>query len=104
MIALSEKFDNISLICAIILFIGFVFILLIRNMQSISKLEQKTYDMNTITAADFTVEFDITEDMYENFKKKEYVQKEDYKGMSAARAFKRELKNDVEDVLTKALA
>jgi len=98
--ALSKKYDNISLICAIILFIGFFFILLIYYMQSISKLEQKTYDMNTITAADFTVEFDITEEMWDNFKDKEMGK---YPGYSEARAFKRELKHDVEREIRKSI-
>jgi len=79
-------------------------------MQSTSKLEQKTYDMNTITAADFTVEFDITKEMYDNFVENEYkVKKKEgtdellYKGMSAVRAFKKELKTDVERELSRSL-
>ena len=81
-------------------------------MQSISKLEQKTYDMNTITAADFTVEFDITPAMWDEFingkdgKPGEYTANTEYKeaGLSEARAFKRELKKDVEREITKSLA
>ena len=33
-------------------------------MQATSKLDQLAYDMNTITAGDFTVELDINRKMY----------------------------------------
>ena len=59
--------------------------------------------MNTITAADFTVEFDVTDEMWQNFNDKEYKEKAEYSNMSPARAFKRELKFDIEKVLTESL-
>jgi len=31
------------------------------------KLDQKKYDVNTITASDFTVEFDITQKMWDYY-------------------------------------
>jgi hypothetical protein len=55
--------------------------------------------MNTITAADFTVEFDITAEMYDHFCENEfktkYLSNADTKHYSEARAFKRELRDDV---------
>jgi len=51
-------------VAACILLIAFCFINLIYYMQATSKLDQLAYDMNTITAGDFTVELDINRKMY----------------------------------------
>jgi hypothetical protein len=42
------------------MFVAFVFILVLYYLEQTVKLDQKKYDVNTITASDFTVEFDIT--------------------------------------------
>ena len=49
------------------MFSAFIYSLLIYWLESTSKLDQVKYDLKTITAGDFTVEFDITYEMYENF-------------------------------------
>jgi hypothetical protein len=38
--------------------------MMVHYLQETSKLDQMKYDVGTITAADFTVEMDITDDMY----------------------------------------
>ena len=60
----AEKYNKVSLVAACILLIAFCFINLIYYMQATSKLDQLAFDMNTITAGDFTVELDIDKDMY----------------------------------------
>ena len=90
-----KKYDQILIISTLILFIGFILVVLIYYMQNTSKLEQKSYDSNTITAADFTVEFDITQKMWDDFET-EWESKYKADGYSKARAFKKELKHDVE--------
>lgn len=49
------------------MFVAFVFILVLYYLEQTVKLDQKKYDVNTITASDFTVEFDITYDMWKYF-------------------------------------
>ena len=58
--------------------------------------------MNTITAADFTVEFDITPEMYENFEE-QWISEYKPQGYSKARAFKRELKKDIEREIKRSI-
>jgi hypothetical protein len=49
------------------MFVAFVFILVLYYLEQTVKLDQKKYDVNTITASDFTVEFDITDNMWKYF-------------------------------------
>lgn len=60
----AEKYNKVALVAACILLIAFCFINLVYYMQATSKLDQLAYDMNTITAGDFTVELDINRAMY----------------------------------------
>jgi hypothetical protein len=63
--------------------------------------------MNTITAADFTVEFDISAEMYDHFCENEYKTKylnnPETSHYSIARAFKRELRDDVSREIRKSI-
>jgi len=68
----AAKYNKVSLAAACILLIAFCFINLIYYMQTASKLDQLAFDLKTITAGDFTVELDITRDMFETFKQEEY--------------------------------
>jgi hypothetical protein len=45
---------------------------MVRYLMETSKMDEKKYDIATITAADFTIEMDITDEMYENFLFNEY--------------------------------
>jgi hypothetical protein len=53
-------YNQISLVTAEISFVAFFFILLIYYLQKTSRLDQLEYDVNTISAGDFTVEYDIS--------------------------------------------
>jgi hypothetical protein len=47
--------------------IAFLYMMIIYYLQKTSRLDQLEYDMNTISAGDFTVELDITQTMYKEF-------------------------------------
>jgi hypothetical protein len=49
------------------MFIAFIYIFIIYYLQKVSRLDQLEYDMNTISAGDFTVELDITAEMYQDY-------------------------------------
>lgn len=55
----KDKYNKIALASSCITFIAFCFGALVYYMKKTSKLDQQNYDMNTITAGDFTVEMDI---------------------------------------------
>lgn len=67
-----EKYNNLTLVTVSILFSAFLYSLLVYWLQQTSKLDQIKYDLKTITAGDFTVEYDITEQMYRTFLKDNY--------------------------------
>lgn len=50
-----------------ILLIGAIFIVLVWYMQHTSKLDGMNFDVQTVTASDYTVEMDITSSMWEDF-------------------------------------
>jgi hypothetical protein len=95
---LKEKYDHVSLVVACILLIAFFFIVLIYYMQRTSKLDQLSYDMNTITAGDFTVELDINKTQWKKFIDEEYTD-EIKKEYSPALYFKRYLKTEIEKIV-----
>ncbi len=47
----------------------FSFLLTLYYLYSTSKLDYKMWDVDTVTAADFTVETVISQEMWEKFKK-----------------------------------
>ena len=49
------------------MFVAFFYSLVIYYMQTTTKINMLEYDMNTISAGDFTVELDITKKMYDEF-------------------------------------
>jgi len=54
------------------MFIAIVFILTLYYLEETVHLDQKKFDVNTITASDYTVELDITTAMWNNFLKHHY--------------------------------
>jgi hypothetical protein len=55
------------------MFISFSFLILIYYLYETSKHDYKVWDVNTVTTADFTVEYIITEETWNNFLKKPEV-------------------------------
>jgi preprotein translocase subunit SecG len=56
----GDTYNQIALATATIMFVAFFFILLIYYLQTTSRLDQLEYDINTVSAGDFTVEFNIS--------------------------------------------
>jgi hypothetical protein len=91
------------------MFIAFVYIFIIYYLQKTSRLEQLEYDIHTISAGDFTVELDITKEMYDDFidnyynpigsKMKEELSGETY---SPALYLKKYLSEEIGKMLTKS--
>lgn len=50
-------------------FIGLLFLIMTYYLETMSGIEYKEWDVDTVTAADFTVEYIITNETWENFKK-----------------------------------
>jgi hypothetical protein len=69
---LEVKYNQIAKATVIIMFVAFSFIMLIWYMQTTSRLQKAAYDMNTITAGDFTVEYDISAEKYDYFLKNKF--------------------------------
>lgn len=84
---------------ACVTFIAFCFGALIYYMQKTSRLDQLNFDMNTITAGDFTVEMDIRTAQYNQFLSE---RDENDKGESIGIEFRGYIKERVEHELTQA--
>jgi hypothetical protein len=91
------------------MFIAFIYIFIIYYLQKVSRLDQLEYDMNTISAGDFTVELDITAEMYQDFMENFYEPigsklKEEKSGetYSPALYLKKHLSEEVGQMLTKS--
>ena len=68
-------------------------------MQTTSKLDQLDYDINTITAGDYTVQMDINRSMWDFFIDEIYPSR--YKGkFSPGLAFKKYLIEEIQNLMT----
>lgn len=91
------------------MFIAFFFILMIYYLQTTSRLDQLEYDVNTISAGDFTVELSINRNMYKEFIDNFYdpigskTKEESGDVYSQALYLKKFLTDEVERMLTRAL-
>jgi hypothetical protein len=54
------------------MFISILFSQLIFYLQQTSKLDAITFDLKTITAGDFTVEYEISKNMFDDFMSNQY--------------------------------
>ena len=61
------KYDILSMVSVVVMFVSFLFSQLIFYLQQTSKLDAIKFDIATITASDFTVEYEISKEMYEDF-------------------------------------
>lgn len=66
------KYELLCLTCAIIIFAASFYMLVVSYLQETSKMDKQEYDMNTITASDFTVEMNISKEMYQYYLDNEY--------------------------------
>lgn len=73
-------------------------------MQSTSDLDGYVYDVSTVTVQDYTVEMDISDAMWEEFKNTVYQQQRELQTqqrVSKALFLKQYLSQKIEEVLTK---
>jgi len=98
---LALKIDQLALIGMITTFISLMFLVQIRRLYQGGKICQLEWDMATITAGDYTVEFDIEQQSYIDWYDLHYkAPGGDFeKGIAAAYSMKVHLKKVVEDYL-----
>jgi hypothetical protein len=102
---LALKIDQLALIGMITTFISLMFLVQIRRLYQGGKITQLDWDMATITAGDYTVEFEIKEESYTAWYDSHYkTPGGDFeKGISAAYSMKVHLKKVVEEFLNQRL-
>lgn len=66
------KYNKMATTCAIICFIAYLFTIMLRHLYQGGKIQQLEWDMATITAGDYTVEFPIDSDNYRRWYDQEY--------------------------------
>jgi len=47
--------------------VAFIYILVLYYLEKTVKMDKKNFDINTITASDFSVELDISAEMWKHF-------------------------------------
>lgn len=68
-----EKYNKVTLSTFCVLMIAVIFILCIWYLQHTVDLGGMQYDVSTIVASDYTVEMDITDDMWKEFEDNAYA-------------------------------
>ena len=91
------KYNQMCLIVSSACFVALLFTLAIRQMYQGGKLDQKSWDLCTITAGDYTVEFEFNEKAYDQWKTENYDGKQEE--ISPALALKQHMKEEVESIL-----
>ena len=66
------KYNQMCLICATAIAIAFIFTITIRYLYQGGKMQKIDWDMATVTAGDYTVEFDLEKEDYDKWKKDFY--------------------------------
>mmetsp|Transcript_8384 Transcript_8384/g.14010 ORF Transcript_8384/g.14010 Transcript_8384/m.14010 type:complete len:683 (+) Transcript_8384:250-2298(+) len=100
-----RKYEDMAIVTASVIFVGIVFILLIYYLQATSKLDQKKYDVQTITAGDFTVELDISPSMFKFFCDNYYDPEKEEDGVADSRAMQLEkhLTREIEQMIERSM-
>ena len=71
---LSTKFDQVSLTVSITMLISLLFVLVLKYLYKGGKIQQLEWDLSTVTAGDFSVEFEIPADAYSTWYQQTYKQ------------------------------
>jgi Glu-tRNA(Gln) amidotransferase subunit E-like FAD-binding protein len=101
---LRTKFRQLSLVSSLSVFIACLFMIVIYFYKKSSTLQQLEWDMSTITPGDYTLQMEITTNMWNYFLKEVYEKNDmEAQGISRAYALKTYLKNEVEKILSEAL-
>ena len=68
----GSKYDKLSFVTISVLFAGFIFAMMVHYLSETSHMDEKKYDNDVITAADFTIEMEITDEMYDDYLRNQY--------------------------------
>ena len=63
----EEKYNHIALAVATTCLISLIFVVVLQYLYKGGKIYQLEWDLSTITAGDYTVEFTISQDAYQNW-------------------------------------
>lgn len=63
----DAKYKTIAMASIIMMFVAHMFIQVTYYLRQTAKLDLLKYDIETCTAGDYTVEMDITKEMYNDF-------------------------------------
>lgn len=74
---LVDKYNKVAAATSIIMAIAFCFTMLIYYLRQISHIQMLDYDMNTITAGDYTIELNISEAQWKEFLSGEFELRSD---------------------------
>jgi len=96
-----KKWYELSIVACIYLMITVIFSMFIIYMKSLSKLNAIKYDISTVTASDFTIEMDISDEAYKHFLRNEYEPKGKFDYYSQGLYLKQYLKKKIEDILNR---
>ncbi len=95
------KYDAMAISVASACIIALLFSVSIRYMYQGGKIQQIEWDCATVTAGDFSCEFPIEKDAYENWKRNVYEEASGPKeqGISPGQALKKTIVEEIEEKL-----
>lgn len=92
--------QGLTIICAGIL-VSAAFFIVINYLQQVSDVDFKIWDVETVTASDFTVDFDLDASQWAQFKKLHYL-KYKKEGGSLLLSFELYIKDEIEKIVEKS--
>jgi hypothetical protein len=101
---MEQKFNQLSIIASIGVFVASLFLIVLYFMKRNSKMNQLDWDIQTITPGDYTLQYEITDEAYHWFLNNVYYpQKHEDQGISIALSLKTYMKSELEKLLTAKL-
>eukprot|EP00347_Sterkiella_histriomuscorum_P023421 403334704 len=97
---LSVKREEGALVGAIAVFSCFFFIIMIFYLRQLTQIQKVRWDLDTLTAGDYTVDLNISRDQYQTFVNQHYAK---YGNDPQGYALKKYLKFELEQKLTNAV-
>lgn len=99
---LNSKYKEVSTIACLGVFVSLFYLVVLYFFKRNSKIQYKSWDMNTITPGDYSVEMEITHDQYRWFLDNIYP-RDKAQGISPGMSLKTYLKKELETILDKDL-
>lgn len=103
-IILTAQIKSLSMVTSLCVFSVCLFLIVIYYFKKSSTLLQLDWDISTITPGDYTLQLEITTDMWEHYLKEHYHKDDlESQGVSSAFALKTYMKKEIERILTNTL-